>query len=155
MNPDLSHLPAGYHSVTPSLTAKDANAALAFYAAAFGAEEHFRLPDAKTGGVAHAEFAIGSSTMMISDEYPDYNCLAPEIGQGGTFMIYVPDVQAAFDQAVRAGATVLQEPADQFWGDRSARVSDPHGYRWTLAQRTRQVSSEEMSRLYAECQSAS
>ena len=53
--------------MTPSLTAKDADASLKFYSVAFGAVEHFRLPDEKTGGVAHAEFRIGNSTMMISD----------------------------------------------------------------------------------------
>lgn len=141
---DTAHLPAGYHSVTPSLTVKDGNAALAFYTQAFEAVERFRLTDPKTGGVAHAEFTIGDSTMMISDEYPEYNCLAPEIGQGGSFMIYVADVEEAFLRAVNAGATVITPPADQFYGDRSTRLADAFGYRWTLAQRMREVPMEEM-----------
>ena len=139
-----SHIPEGYHSVTPSLTARDANTALDFYARAFGAEVKFKMDDPSSGKVAHAEFQIGNSKMMISDEYPDYGAIAPEIGKGGAFMIYFPDVDAAFAKALAAGATSIQEPTDQFWGDRTGKVSDPFGYRWSLAAHVRDVSPEEM-----------
>ena len=139
----VSHIPEGYHSVTPSLTARDAKAAIDFYSRAFGAEVKFKLEE-PSGKVAHAEIQIGNSRVMISDEYPDYGAIAPEIGKGGTFMIYVPDVDAAFAQAVAAGATPVQEPADMFWGDRTAKVNDTVGYRWTLASHVRDVSQEEM-----------
>ena len=142
---DLSHIPEGYHSVTPSLTSRDADASLRFYAEAFGAVEVFRLPDEKTGGVAHAEFQIGNSKMMISDEYPSFGCIAPEFSKGGTFMIYVPDCDAAHQNAVAAGATSLEVPADQFWGDRTARVADPFGYRWSLAQKKSDPTPEEIA----------
>jgi len=138
-----SHLPEGYHSVTPSLTARDAKAAIDFYCRAFGAELKFKLDD-PSGKIAHAEIQIGNSRLMLSDEYPDYGALAPEIGKGGSFMIYVPDVDAAFAKAVKEGATGTQEPQDMFWGDRTARVNDPVGYRWTLAAHVRDVSPEEM-----------
>lgn len=151
MSTSASHIPAGYHSVTPSLTVKNGRAALEFYAKAFEAVERFRLTDPKTGGIAHAEFVIGDSTLMLSDEYPEWNCLAPEIGQGGSFMIYVADVEEAFMRAVNAGVTVVAPPADQFYGDRSARLADPFGYRWTLAQRVREVPMEEMEKGMAEC----
>lgn len=142
---DLSHIPEGYHSVTPSLTSKDANASLRFYAEAFGAVEVFRLPDDKTGGVAHAEFQIGNSKMMISDEYPSFGCLAPEFSKGGIFMIYVPDCDVAFEKAIAAGAKAIREPADQFWGDRTAQVADPYGYRWSLAQKKSDPTPEEIA----------
>jgi PhnB protein len=145
MNNDFSHIPAGYHSVTPSLTAKDAKAALAFYTAAFGAEVQFIMDDPKSGGVAHAEFRIGNSTLMVSDEYPSYGAFQPEIGKGASFMIYVKDVEAAFQQAFAAGAAVTMPPTDMFWGDRVAKFNDPHGYRWTVAQKVREVSPEEMN----------
>lgn len=153
MSSALSHIPAGYHSVTPSLTVKDGKAALEFYAKALGAEERFRLTDPKTGGIAHAEFAIGNSTLMLSDEYPEWGCLAPQVGQGGKFMIYVADVEEAFLRAVNAGVTVITPPADQFYGDRSTCLADPFGYRWTLAQRVREVPMEEMEKAMAECMS--
>lgn len=139
----VSHIPEGYHSVTPSLTARDAKAAIDFYTRAFGAEVMFKL-DEPSGKIAHAEIRIGNSRLMISDEYPDYGALAPEIGKGGTFMIYVPNVDTAYAKAVMAGATGIQEPQDMFWGDRTAKVNDPIGYRWTLASHVKDVSQEEM-----------
>ena len=139
----VSHIPEGYHSVTPSLTARDAKAAIDFYTRAFGAELKFKL-DHPSGKIGHAEFQIGNSRIMISDEYPEYGAVAPEIGKGATFMIYVDDVDAAFARAVAAGATPVQEPTDMFWGDRAGRLNDPVGYRWTLASHVRDVSQEEM-----------
>jgi PhnB protein len=141
-------IPEGYHSVTPSLTVRDAAAALDFYASAFGATESYRLasPDGK---IMHAEFQIGDSRIMLSDEYPDWGAFAPEVGKGGAFMIYVPNADDAFKKAIEAGATVIQDPADQFWGDRTARVADPYGYRWTVAAHVRDVTPEEIARAAA------
>jgi len=139
----MSAIPQGYHSVTPSLTVRDGAAALDFYARAFGAVEVFRMPE-PSGKIMHAEFIIGDSRIMLSDEYPDYGSIAPEPGKGGAFMIYVSDVDAAFEQAVAAGATSVQPPTDMFWGDRSGKLNDPYGYRWTLASHVRDVSQEDM-----------
>jgi PhnB protein len=143
MNPD------DYHSVTPSLTVTDGQAALDFYIRALDATELFRMAEPGSGKIMHAEFKIGDSRLMLSDEYPAYGSLAPAIGKGGAFMIYLTDVDAAYAKALAAGATVLQEPADQFWGDRTARVADPFGYRWTLATHVRDVSPEEMAKAAA------
>jgi PhnB protein len=140
---NVSHIPEGYHSVTPSLSARDAKAAIDFYTRAFGAVLKFKLEE-PSGKIAHAELQIGNSRVMISDEYPDYGGIAPEIGKGGTFIIYVEDVDAAFAQAVAAGATPVQEPTDMFWGDRAGRLHDPVGYRWTLASHMRDVSQQQM-----------
>jgi PhnB protein len=139
----MSAIPQGYHSVTPSLTVRDGAAALDFYTRAFGAEVVFSMPD-PSGKIMHAEFQIGDSRMMISDEYPDFGALAPEVGFGGLFMVYVPDVDEAFAKAVEAGAIPVQQPTDMFWGDRSGKVNDPFGYRWTLASHVRDVAQEEM-----------
>lgn len=139
----MSAIPQGYHSVTPSLTVRDAAAALDFYTRALGAEVLFTMPD-PAGKMMHAEFTIGDSRLMISDEYPDFGALAPEVGFGGLFMIYVEDVDLAFAKAVEAGAIPVQQPTDMFWGDRSGKIHDPFGYRWTLASHVRDVSPEEM-----------
>jgi PhnB protein len=144
----MNHIPEGYHSVTPSLTCRNAAAALDFYVRAFGAVELFRMPE-PDGKLMHAEMRIGNSTLMLSDEYPDWGAVQPEAGKGGTFMIYVPDADAAFAQAVAAGATELQPVTDQFWGDRSGRVACPYGYRWSLAQKVREVSPEEIAKAAA------
>lgn len=147
MSQDLSHIPAGYHSITPSLTVKGGAAALEFYTKAFNAVEGYRLPDKKSGKIMHAEFRIGNSVMMLSDEYPEWGAMAPQLGKGASFMIYVADADAAFAQAIAAGATEIMPPTDQFWGDRNGVVSDPFGYRWNLAQRVKEVSPEELERL--------
>ena len=150
MSQELSHVPAGFHSVTPSLTCRDAGAALDFYTQAFGAVELYRLAEPGSGKIMHAEMRIGNSTIMLSDEYPDWGCLAPAFGQGASFMIYVPDADAAFAQAVAAGATGMQPVMDQFWGDRTGRLACPFGYRWSVAQKVRDVPPEEITRLAAE-----
>jgi uncharacterized glyoxalase superfamily protein PhnB len=150
MSTDLSHIPAGYHSVTPSLTCRDAAAALEFYRNAFGAVEVFRLAAPGVGKVMHAEIRIGNSTLMMSDEYPEWDCLAPEFAKGGSFMIYVAAVEASFTQAVAAGAKVVMPVTDQFWGDRMGRVACPFGYRWSLSQKVREVPPDEIARLAAE-----
>lgn len=143
-------IPEGYHSVTPSLTVTDGKAAIDFYTRALEATELFRMEDPASGKLMHAEFQIGNSRLMISDEFPDWGALAPAVGKGGAFMIQVADVDAAFTRAIYEGATVIQEPADQFWGARTARIADPFGYRWTLATQTREVSLQEMAKAAAE-----
>lgn len=142
--------PEGYHSVTPSLTVSDGKGALDFYTRALDATEIFRLESPNSGKLMHAEFTIGDSRMMISDEFPDWGSVAPVFGTGGLFTIQVDDVDTAFTKAIYQGATVIQEPADQFWGDRTARVADPYGYRWTFATHLRDVSPEEMTKAVAE-----
>jgi PhnB protein len=61
-------------------------------------------------------------------------------------MIYVPDVDAAFERALAAGATRVRPVEDQFYGDRSGTLADPYGYQWTLATHVEDVSTEEAQR---------
>src|SRR6187397_897642 len=80
----VPHQPAGHHAITPSLTIRDCTAAIEFYKKAFGAAELYRLsgPDGK---VMHAEMQFGDSRVMMSDEFPDWQCLSPQtIGGTGT-----------------------------------------------------------------------
>lgn len=143
--------PPGYHSVTVSLTIKGAAEAIEFYQKAFGAVESYRLPS-PDGTVMHAEFKIGDSVIMISDEFPDWGCLSPGTVGGcpTTFMIYVPDVDAAYEKAVKAGATARTPVANQFWGDRSGALTDPYGYKWSLATRVEEVNPAEIRKRFAE-----
>jgi PhnB protein len=139
--------PPGYHTVTPSLTVHDGTAALEFYAKAFGATEKFRLP-MPDGRIGHAEIQIGDSTIMISDEFPDWGALSPQTRGGPTsaLMLYVEDVDAAFQRALEAGAQVVMPLADQFWGDRMGSVADPFGHKWSLATPVEEVPPEELQR---------
>jgi len=143
---DVSAIPKGYHSVTPYLIIDGAAQAIQFYREAFGASEVFRLPMGDK--LAHGEIRIGDSHIMLSDEWPDMDLLGPRRRGGATasLMIYLPDVDIAFDRAVRAGATVERPVEDQFWGDRMGTVLDPFGHRWTLATHIREVSPDEMQR---------
>jgi PhnB protein len=120
-------------TVIPYLCCKDAPAALEFYKKAFGAIETLRWPDA-TGRVSHAEFKIGEALVMLADEHPEIDFLSPQ-SFGGTpvsLVLTVPDVDAIYNQAVAAGATVRRPLADQPYGRRSGQLTDPFGHRWDV-----------------------
>lgn len=145
----LNRTPAPSQTVTAYLVAKDAARALDFYAAAFGAVELFRLTDAD-GRVGHAEVAIGGTTLMLADEYPDHGALGPA-ARGGSpvqFHVAVEDTAAALARAVAAGAEVVRPSTDEFYGERVATVADPFGYHWVLAQKIEDVDPDEMQRRF-------
>ncbi|MFD0739971.1 VOC family protein [Lysobacter koreensis] len=150
----VKSIPDGYHAVTPYLIVDDANAAIDFYARAFGAQELYRLPMTDKDGVAkvgHAEIRIGDCNLMLSDEWPDMQALGPKARGGATasFVIYGDDADAAFERAVKAGARVDRPVQDQFWGDRMGTVVDPFGHKWTLGTHVEDVSPEEMQKRMA------
>jgi len=144
--------PQGYHSVTPYLIVDDAVAALDFYRNALDAEEVFRLPMGDK--VGHAEIRIGDSMLMLSDEWPDMDALGPKRrgGATATFVIYVPDVDASFERAVKAGAKVDRPLENQAWGDRMGTVIDPFGHKWSLATHVEDVDPDELKRRMDEWQ---
>ena len=140
----VSYKPEGYHTATPYLIVDGADAALAFYRDAFGAEELFRLP--MDGKVGHAEFKIGDSLIMISDEWPDMGIRGPKSRGGPTasMVLYVEDVDAAFDRAIAAGASVDRPVQNEFWGDRMGTVLDPYGHKWSLATHVEDVPQDQL-----------
>jgi PhnB protein len=138
-------IPDGYHSVQPYLYFKNTAEAIAYYDKAFGATERMRMPD-KNGRIMHAEISIGDSCIMMADENPAIDAHSPE-HYGGVPMglvIYVEDCDAVYKSALDAGATSLREPADQFYGDRTAGVADPFGFHWWIGTHVKDVSMEEM-----------
>jgi PhnB protein len=141
--------PEGYHDVTPYLVVDGAEEAIRWYAEALGAEEMFRLP--MGGKIGHAEIRIGDSILMLSDEWADMGLHGPKKRGGPTasFMVYVEDVDSAFERAVAAGGTIEKPVEDQFYGDRSGTIVDPFGHRWTLATHVEDVPEEEMQRRMA------
>lgn len=132
-------------TVKLSLTCRDSAAALDFYTRAFGAKELFRMPT-PDGCMAHAEFIIGNTLVYMSDAAPEMAAHAMEEGQQSScsFTIAVEDCDKAFEQAKAAGAEVISEPADQFYGVREAQVRDPEGYRWHLGQKLEEISYDEL-----------
>src|SRR5690349_6022206 len=115
-------IPAGYHSVTPSLTLKDSKKAIEFYQKAFGAKVLDLFPNLNGQGTMHASIQIGNSIIMMGDEMPGgQGCKSAEALGGSpiSLYIYVEDVDSAFKQAVAAGAKATMPVADMFWGDRA------------------------------------
>ena len=131
-------IPEGYHSVTPYLIGNAAKV-LDFVKETFDAKEIMRMPG-PNGTIGHAEFKIGDSHLMISDGgemYPAMPC---------SLYVYVNDVDTTYKRALQAGGTSVKEPADQFYGDRSASVKDSAGNIWGIGTHIEDVSPEEMKR---------
>lgn len=142
-------------AVSPMLTVGDAAAAIDFYVKAFGAEELGRAtaPDGKR--IFHAALRINGSLVMLNDDFPemaDGKSMTPTAlgGTPVTVHLTVTDVDAKFQRAVDAGATVVMPLEDMFWGDRYGEVQDPFGHRWSLGQPTREVSQEELDKAISE-----
>jgi PhnB protein len=141
-------IPEGYRTVTPYLTVRNAADAIEFYKRAFGAEELTRLPGPDGKGVMHAEIKIGDSIVMLSDEFPQGDTRAPQslAGTTGSLILYVPDVDAAFQRAENAGGRATMPPANMFWGDRFGKLTDPFGHVWGLATHMEDVTPDEMKK---------
>jgi PhnB protein len=148
-------IPEGYRMVTPYLAVEDAAGAIEYYKKAFGASERVRM-DAPGGKIGHAELEIGDSLVMLSDPFPQSSAKPPnEVGAAtSSIFMYVEDVDAAVKKAVDAGATIVMEPEDQFWGDRFGTIKDPYGHIWGIATHVEDVSPEEIERRGREAMAA-
>jgi len=137
-------IPQGMHTITPHLVCAGAANAIEFYKKAFGATEQGRMPG-PDGRLMHAAVKIGDSTVMLVDEMPEWGALGPKALKGSpvTIHLYVDDVDSVVARAVKAGAKVTMEVADQFWGDRYGKLEDPFGHHWSVATHVRDVSAEE------------
>ena len=130
-----------FRGITPQLTVTDTDAAVRFYAAAFGADELIRNTG-PGGRVLHCESLIMGGRMLLHD---DFEGESPRVlgGSPVALHLYVDDVDEAFRIAVEAGATPTAPPEDAFWGDRYAQLTDPFGHRWSLASRRQELSVAE------------
>ena len=137
------------HELFAYLRAKDAQKAIDFYKQAFDATEAFRLVE-PGGRIGHAELMFGEATLMISDEFPEFDCHAPAHDAPGTFVIHlhVDDADVMIEQAVAAGARLVRPAQDHFYGERSGTVRDPFGYDWMIGHSIEQVAPDEMQRRY-------
>lgn len=138
-------IPEGQHSLTVYMGVSPAAEAIEFYKKAFGAHEMFRL-DAPGGRVGHAELQIGDSRMMLSEPCEQGGFASPEPGSKTSFAmhLYVPDVDEQFKRAVEAGATVVSEVQDMFYGDRSGSVRDPFGHLWFIGTHKEDLTPEQI-----------
>lgn len=140
-------IPKGYHTVTPYMTIRDCAKAIEFYKEAFGAVETLRL-NGPEGKVMHAEIKIGDSILMMTDENIEYKNIGPEKLGGSpiSVLLYVENVDELFNRAVKAGATVIHEVKQEFFGDRMGTLKDPFGHTWSIGTHVEDVSPEEIEK---------
>jgi PhnB protein len=131
-------VPPGFHTVTPYLTVADAAGLLEFIKKAFDATEHYVMRG-PAGEVRHGDVIVGDSHIMLGEA-------------GGQWMptpaqlyLYVPDCDAVYRQGLDAGATAVQEPKTQFYGDRHGCVKDAWGNLWWAASHVEDVSEKEIA----------
>jgi uncharacterized glyoxalase superfamily protein PhnB len=145
----VKKIPDGYHTVTPYLMVEGASTVLEFAKQVFGAEETVMMPS-PDGKIGHAEFRIGDSIVMLADaSTSDQGAVMP-----GVLLLYLDDVDKSYAAALEAGATSLREPADQFYGDRTAGVKDATGNHWWLSTHVEDIPPEEMAKRAQEWQAS-
>jgi PhnB protein len=144
-------IPEGISILTPMLVCRDAEAEMDFCTAVFGASELNRRlgPD---GSVAHGLVAIGGATVMIEGEWEGIVSQPPRPDGSSPVVlyVYVEDVDSVVQRATAAGATVLMEVEDRFWGDRTGRIVDPAGHVWTISTRIEETTTEERERRWSD-----
>src|SRR2546430_6502684 len=143
--PAAKPIPDGMRSLTPHLICAGAADAITFYTKAFNAVEVSRLPGPK-GKLMHAMLRIGTSALMLTDEFPEWGGFGPKSLKGSpvTVHLYVENADAAVEQAVAAGAKITMPLQAMVWGDRYAQLEDPFGHRWSVATHKRDSSPAEI-----------
>jgi PhnB protein len=145
---NVKPIPDGYETITPYLAVHDGEAAIEFYKNAFGAEEVMRMPGQDGKGVGHADLLLfGRMHIMLADEHPGMGFRGPRTLGGSPVLlhVYVEDVDATVAKAVAAGATLVREVADQFYGDRAGGIADPFGHQWYFATQKEILTAEDLA----------
>ncbi|HMJ70167.1 MAG TPA: VOC family protein [Cyclobacteriaceae bacterium] len=132
-------IPKGFQTVTPYLIIPGADRLIEFIKNAFGGEVTFMNRD-EENQISHATVKVGNSTIMISDSM---NEMKPETGM---LFLYVDDVDATYNKAIQAKAQSIQEPKDEFYGDRVSAVKDEWDNKWWIATHVEDVDKEELEK---------
>ena len=139
----IANPPENMPRISPYLYYQDVAGALSWLTRAFGLRERMRMPG-PDGRIAHAEMEFADGVVMMGRPGSDYRN-PKQLGQvTQSLYLYVDEVDKHFRRAVEAGATVVQEPTDQFYGDRNYAVDDPEGHRWYFAEHVREMTPEDM-----------
>ena len=139
-----SNPPENTPRITPYLFYEDVAAAISWLTTAFGFNESFRLPG-PDGKIAHAEMRLANGLIMMGCPGPAYQNPKRLGHVTQNLYVYVDNVDAHFERARKARAQILEEPMDQFYGDRRYAAVDPEGHHWYFAEHVRDVSAEEMN----------
>ena len=138
--------PKGYGDAIAYLRVANAQAAIDFYATAFGAKERYRLMMGDR--VGHAELNFGDTCVMLSEEFPEMGIVGPKAlgGTTVTMCLGVADADAVVARAVAAGATIKRPVQDEFYGYRTGQVEDPFGHVWMIQTQLEDVSPKKMQK---------
>jgi PhnB protein len=140
----VSWLAKGYPVLSSVVVLDDCSNAIDWYKKVLGARQRLRL-DMPGGSVAHCELGFGDAVLMLGSSMP------PQVSpKKGSLAIYVKNCDATYGEALSAGARSLQEPKDQFYGDRNARFEDPFGNEWSVMTHVKNVSEKEMKKAMAQ-----
>ena len=134
-----NHIPDGYHSINPVVCIDGAQKFMDFLKGVFNAKDRMRM-DGPGGKIMHAELQIGDSVIMVADPMPNWPA------RTNALYVYIEDVDAAYQRALKSGATSVREPENHFYGDRSANVIDPFGNSWGIATHIEDVEPAELER---------
>jgi PhnB protein len=135
--------PEGFPRITTYLLYEDCEAALEFLAKAFGFTEDMRVTG-DDGRVNHAEMRLEDGVIMMGNPGPDYQNPSRTGHVNATMYVYVDDVDKHFEQAKSAGAKIIYEPQDQFYGDRNYMAEDLQGQQWGFATNVKDFDPEAM-----------
>jgi PhnB protein len=140
----VSWLAKGYPILSSVTVLDDCTRAIEWYKKVLGAKQRLRL-DMPGGTVAHCELGFGDAVLMLGSPRP------PQFPpKNANLAIYVKNCDATYNEALSAGARSLQEPSDQFYGDRNARFEDPFGNEWSVMTHVKDVSEREMKKAMAQ-----
>jgi uncharacterized glyoxalase superfamily protein PhnB len=139
-----SNPPVNTPRITPYLLYEDVSRAIDWLTDAFGFREQLRVPG-PDGKTSHAEMRLSDGVVMMGCPGPDYQSPRRLGHVTQNVYVYVDDVDAHFLRARDAGAGILEEPTDQFYGDRRYGATDPEGHCWYFAQHVRDVTPQEMA----------
>jgi uncharacterized glyoxalase superfamily protein PhnB len=129
-----SNAPVARSVLTPYLAVRDARAAIRFYEDVFGAVVEGEPIVMDDGRIGHSELHIAGAAFFMADEFPEIGVVSPESQEGSSvsFVVHVPDVDAAFERAVARGAVVERPVEDGQHGSRAGWLRDPFGHRWNI-----------------------
>ncbi len=136
----VNPIPEGFHTATPYLVVPGVAKLVDFLTKAFGAVESPGRSTRSDGSVMHTQVKIGDSMIMMGEPVGAFTAMPSMIH------LYVQDADATYQRALDAGATVVMELSDQFYGDRSRGVKGPSGNLWWIATHVEEIEPEEMAK---------
>lgn len=144
MGPQRKGVPEGASAVIPRLVCHEVEAEIKFCCEALGATESLRRPG-PDGRAAHAMLMFGPAMLMLEAEWPTLPSRAPNPDGSSPVVIYlyVEDVDATVEHALKCGAKLVVQVETHFWGDRIGWVQDPAGHMWTIATRVEETTEDQ------------